>query len=247
MHVKPCNSSKQRDCSVLFISFLYNPEKSFSAREYFRIAIRWLQGAHTPCAAGLYTPAAARFTLKKRHWPMVPSVVKNGLGHPSTKKSMVPLGLSDGPNTHPNINTNPRIYRPVDWSRSISTVDRITLTEEYGRYWRSIGLHSIRIAVDRGSRIKYRNNLWSILSTTPVKISACWLLHRLIKFNKICWEKRPAKPRPNLPTSFCRHDLKNTQPHLNKCTAQECSNHTVAEHACRKMYILWFTKTKWVQ
>jgi len=35
--------------------------------------------------------------------------------------------------------------------RSISTVD-----------------HSLRIAVDRGSRIKYRDNLWSILSTTPV-------------------------------------------------------------------------------
>jgi len=48
-----------------------------------------------------------------------------------------------------------------------------------------------------------------------MKISACWLLHRLIKFNKICWEKRPAKPRPNLRTSFCRRDLKNTQPHLN--------------------------------
>jgi len=47
-----------------------------------------------------------------------------------------------------------------------------------------------------------------------MKISACWLLHRLIKFNKICWEKRPAKPRPNLRTSFCRRDLKNTQPHL---------------------------------
>ena len=50
-----------------------------------------------------------------------------------------------------------------------------------------------------------------------MKISACWLLHRLIKFNKICWEKRPAKPRPNLWTSFCRCDLKNTQPHLNNC------------------------------
>jgi len=47
-----------------------------------------------------------------------------------------------------------------------------------------------------------------------MKISACWLLHRLIKFNKICWEKRPAKPRPNLRTWFCRRDLKNTQPHL---------------------------------
>jgi len=47
-----------------------------------------------------------------------------------------------------------------------------------------------------------------------MKISACWLLHRLIKFNKICSEKRPANPRPNLRTSFCRGDLKSTQPHL---------------------------------
>jgi len=48
-----------------------------------------------------------------------------------------------------------------------------------------------------------------------MKISACWLLHRLIKFNKICWERRPAKPQPSLRTSFCRRDLTNTQPHLN--------------------------------
>jgi len=53
-----------------------------------------------------------------------------------------------------------------------------------------------------------------------MKISACWLLHRLIKFYKICWEKRPAKPRPNLRTSFCRRDLKNTQPHLNSSPPQ---------------------------
>jgi len=49
---------------------------------------------------------------------------------------------------------------------------------------------------------------------SSMKISACWLLHRLIKFNKICWENRPAKTRPNLRTSFCRRDLKNTKPHL---------------------------------
>ena len=47
-----------------------------------------------------------------------------------------------------------------------------------------------------------------------MKISACWLVHRLIKFNKICWEKRPVKPRPNLRTSFWRRDLRNTQTHL---------------------------------
>jgi len=53
--------------------------------------------------------------------------------------------------------------------RSISTVNRITLTEEYGRYRQSIGLHSLQIAVDWGWRIKHRDNLWSILLTTPVQ------------------------------------------------------------------------------
>jgi len=52
------------------------------------------------------------------------------------------------------------------------------------------------------------------MCVSSMKISACWLLHRWIIFNKICWEKRPAKSRPNLWTSFCRRDLKNTQPHL---------------------------------
>jgi len=59
---------------------------------------------------------------------------------------------------------------------------------------------------------------------SSMKSSACWLLHRLIKFNKICWEKRPAKPRPNLRTWFCRRDLKNTQPHLNSRITQRVSN-----------------------
>ena len=45
---------------------------------------------------------------------------------------------------------------------------------------------------------------------SSMKISACWLLHRSIKFNKICWEKRPAHSRPNMRTSFCRGELKNT-------------------------------------
>ena len=57
-----------------------------------------------------------------------------------------------------------------------------------------------------------------------MKISAYWLLHRLIKFNKICWEKRPAKPRPNLRTSFCRRDLKNTQPHRNEISYKSRSD-----------------------
>ena len=50
---------------------------------------------------------------------------------------------------------------------------------------------------------------------SSMKISAWWLLHRWIKFNKICWEKKPAKTRPNLRTSFWRLHLKNTQPYLN--------------------------------
>ena len=79
---------------------------------------------------------------EKRHRPVVPKVVKNGLGHPSTKKSMVPLGLSDGPNTHPNIDTNPRIYRPVDWSQS----------NWLSQYRRSIGLHSRKNTVDINGR-----------------------------------------------------------------------------------------------
>ena len=94
---------------------------------------------------------------------------------------MVPLGLSDGPNTHPNIDTNPRIYR---------TVYMITLTEEYGRYRRSIGLHSPRIAVDRGSRIKY---LWFIIDDTccaflgVVNPLTRWLSGRRPACNHVEW------------------------------------------------------------
>ena len=36
---------------------------------------------------------------------------------------------------------------------------------------------------------------WS--NRVDMNISACWLLHRWIIFNKICWEKRPAKTRPD--------------------------------------------------
>jgi hypothetical protein len=62
---------------------------------------------------------------------------------------------------------------------------------------------------------------------SSMKISAWWLLHRWIKFNKICWEKRPAKTRPNLRTSFWRRDLKNTQPHVKtKCSCNIVFNQT---------------------
>jgi len=74
------------------------------------------------------------------------------------------------PNTYLNINTNQLIYRPVDWSRSISTVDSITPTEEYGRYRRSFRLNLRKITVDRGLSVNNRDNLWSILSTIPVDL-----------------------------------------------------------------------------
>jgi len=66
---------------------------------------------------------------------------------------------------------------------------------------------------------------------SSMKISACWLLHRWIKFNKICWKKRPAKTRPNLRTSFCRRDFKNTQPHLNTRLSSGTSTGTFAVSA----------------
>jgi len=70
--------------------------------------------------------------------------------------------------THPNIDANPLIYRPVYLSRSISMVNSITLIQEYSRwYWRSIRFHLRRITVDRWSSINNWKNLWSISSTTP--------------------------------------------------------------------------------
>jgi len=62
--------------------------------------------------------------------------------------------------------------------------------------------------------IRFVKTLSKRMFVSSMKISACWLLHRWIKFNEICWEKRPAKTRPNLRTSFCRRDLKHTHPHL---------------------------------
>ena len=50
--------------------------------------------------------------------------------------------------TYRNTDTNPLIYPLVDLSRSISTVDSITPTEEHGRHRRSIRLHLRRITVD---------------------------------------------------------------------------------------------------
>ena len=56
--------------------------------------------------------------------------------------------------------------RPVDWSRSISTVDTITLTTEYGRYRQSIRLHSQQNTVDIDGRSDYTH--WTIRSILTV-------------------------------------------------------------------------------
>jgi len=47
---------------------------------------------------------------------------------------------------------------PVDWSRSISTVDKDSPTWEYGRYRQSMPIHLRRITFDGRSSIKNRNN-----------------------------------------------------------------------------------------
>ena len=84
--------------------------------------------------------------------------MRNGPGHTSTKKVMVPWVVRNGPNSYLNVDTNPFID-PVDRSRSISTVDKDSPTREYGRYRRSIRIHLQRITVDRRWWIKIRDNL----------------------------------------------------------------------------------------
>jgi len=133
---------------------------------------------------------------KNDHWPMVLNVVRNGPEHPFTKESMVPVMVSNGPNTYPNINTYPLIYRQFDLSRSISTVEhgriRSILTVDTDPPTENYGLSLI---VDKQSRSvvvvifcgdaatqlalqlhqertqvvcgrEEARNLWSILSTT---------------------------------------------------------------------------------
>jgi len=86
--------------------------------------------------------------------------MKNGPRQSSTKKSIVPQVVRNGPNTHVIIDTNPPMNRPVGQSRSISTVRSITPTGEHGRYRRSVRLHPglWRITVDRRSSINDRDN-----------------------------------------------------------------------------------------
>jgi len=104
-----------------------------------------------------YSPATE--ISKKDHWPTVPKVVRYAPGHPSTKKTMFPLVVSNGPNTYPNTDTYPLIYQPVTVSRSISTVDSIPPTGEYIWYRHSIRFHIWRMTVDRWSSINNRDNL----------------------------------------------------------------------------------------
>jgi len=107
------------------------------------------------------------------------------------------------------------IWGPSDW-------EPIVTTELYCIFWRTSHFdhYSWTWVIYMNNVLSIKTILFDILRSKRrmfvsfMKILACWLLHRLIKFNKICWEKRPAKPRPNLRTSFCRRDLKNTQPHL---------------------------------
>jgi len=109
-----------------------------------------------------------------------------------------------------------------------SDVDPILTFEKWTRVIYICDVISIKTIFQTFDVNLKRFNLWKTFSkcrmfVSFMKISACWLLHRLIKFNKICWEKRPIKPRPNMRTSFWRCDLKNTQPHLNTnniCTSK---------------------------
>jgi len=97
---------------------------------------------------------------KKDHdlWShMVPEVMRNGPGYTSTEESwshvwweMVPTSIWMSIPIHWFID-------PVDWSRSISMVDKDSPTWEYGWYWRSIRIHLQRITVNHRWWIKIRD------------------------------------------------------------------------------------------
>jgi len=73
--------------------------------------------------------------------------------------------MRNGPNTHPNIDAYPLIYRPVDVSRTISTSTVDPPTGEYGRYRNrqsTFGryrhrpsIHLRENMIDRWSSVKY--------------------------------------------------------------------------------------------
>jgi len=136
----------------------------------FRPIFVWIQWIHTNQNR---STAFFREVEKKNHWPMVPEVVRNGPGHTSTKKSWSHV-LWEMVLTLVQISTPIHwCIDPVDWSRSISTVNANSPTGEYNQYRRLMPIHLRRITVDRRLSIKNRHNLWLISSTTPVQIWSC--------------------------------------------------------------------------
>jgi len=92
-----------------------------------------------PAAAGLAWPCFFFWPfcqIVKPHFLdqiiQVPTVMKNGLRQSSTKKSMVPQVVRNGPNTHVIIDNNPPMNRSVGQSQSILTVGLITPPGEHG-------------------------------------------------------------------------------------------------------------------
>jgi len=123
-----------------------------------------------------------------------------------------------------------RFIDPVDRSRSISTVDKDSLTGEYGRYRRSIRIHLQRITVDRGWWIKIRHNfVVDLIDDTCAK--CCQTADK----------SRPAEvPFQNwytvntnhfMMTDFCHFEIKTTTGFSNKhCTAYSCAEDQILEN-----------------
>ena len=93
--------------------------------------------------------------------------------------------------------------REWTWVLYINYVLSINDSFRYSKLLMSTCSDSICENTFETSHVRFIHENFSVLITTP-----------LDQIQKKCWEKRPAKPRQNLQTSFCRRDLKNTQPHL---------------------------------
>jgi len=83
---------------------------------------------------------------KNDHWPMVPTVMKNGPRHSFTKNASVPQIVTNDPNTCANIAVSTPIHRFIDQSVS------------HGRYRRSVPFHLRRITVNCRSTMNDRHN-----------------------------------------------------------------------------------------
>jgi len=86
---------------------------------------------------------------------------------------------------------------------------------------------------------KHQNKSINVLCCTKV-----WFIHILdvwlyVFFDVMCFLMNSSDIKQHI------QSVKHQTTH--DCTAQEWSNRTVAEHACSKMWILRFTKTKRVQ